>query len=185
MPPSKPRALVLALTVALAAFAPLPAIAEDDEEVEPTPPPIVFPVIGEVYLHRHLRRPPFGRQNARRNRPHERRCGQGPPRRGRRRRCGRVDRLGLLPPGGRPWRGMGDVVHPPRQRHPGHRRWARMGDRPRYRGRNPGCAGSADRMAGRFGQRRGDGAPSALRDPQGRSRPQPLRVSAGGPPGRG
>jgi hypothetical protein len=48
MPPSKPRALVLALTVALAAFAPLPAIAEDDDQVEPTPPPIVFPVIGEV-----------------------------------------------------------------------------------------------------------------------------------------
>lgn len=48
MPPSKPRALVLALTVALAAFAPLPAIAEDEDPIELTPPPIVFPVIGEV-----------------------------------------------------------------------------------------------------------------------------------------
>ncbi len=50
MPPSKPRALVLAVTVALAAFAPLPAIAEDEDPIELTPPAIVFPVIGDVYF---------------------------------------------------------------------------------------------------------------------------------------
>jgi hypothetical protein len=51
MSPSKPRTLVLALTVALAAFAPLPAIAEgDDEPVGFTPESIVFPVVGDVYF---------------------------------------------------------------------------------------------------------------------------------------
>ena len=152
---------------------------------------IVFPVVGKVSLHRHLRRLPQRlHPGPRGHRHHGAQAGRG---RRRPRRHGRLAQghghsgrlAGQLPHAARR-RGLGVLVHPHQQRLPRHRRRrqsARVDLRSRHRAGRQGRGRPARCLRGRLGQRRELGLASALRDPQARRhRHQPVQVAAGRAP---